>query len=173
MIIDPKAASVFIADYTRLLVEAHRLANGQTSPNVLQVLAFGRGAIRRTPALLGKAVTSLEHQGERLSPEFRRAVDSLRLTQWIYLRDTTKYSIFVDSEGDEAYGVVGLTGPIRSILGGASVTFRAGVVEYLGKYVCDGILENHMWLGANYKRDFNARFSAIKKEGRFRAACEP
>jgi hypothetical protein len=102
-----------------------------------------------------------------------RAIDSLRLRQWVYLKDTTKYSIFVAPEEHEAFGVVGLTDRVRDILGGAAVTFRGGVVEYRGKYVCDGILESHMWLGPSYKRDFNALFAALKREGRFRVACEP
>jgi len=100
-------------------------------------------------------------------------MESLRLTQWVYLKDTTKYSIFIDLEENAAYAVVGLTDRIRNILGGAAVTFRTAVVEYQGKYVCDGILESHTWLGPNYKRDFNAKFSELKREGRFRVACEP
>jgi hypothetical protein len=91
----------------------------------------------------------------------------------VYLKDTTKYSIFIDPDGYEAFAVVGLTGPIRGILGGAAVTFRAGVVDYEGRFVCDGILGSHMWLGPNYKRNFSAMFAAMKKDGRFRVSCEP
>ena len=173
MVIDPESADTFIAGYKMLLSEAHRLAGGRSSPNLLRTLASGREAVRANPELLGQAVACLEESGERLSSDVRRAMGSLRLRQWVYLKDTTKYSIFIAPEENEAFGVVGLTDRIRNILGGAAVTFRAGVVEYQGKYVCDGILESHMWLGPNYKREYNSMFAALKREGRFRVACEP
>lgn len=172
MVLEPQAASAFIARYKMVLNEAHRLVGGQPSANMLQDLALGREAIHDTPEVLARAIASLEDRGESLPLDLRRAVESLRLRQWVYLKDFAKRSIFIDAEENQAYGVVGLTGPIRNILGGAGLTFRAGVVEFRGRYVCDGILKNHAWLGPSYKRDFSSQFAALKKEGRFRVGCE-
>jgi hypothetical protein len=168
VVIDPRSAGVFIADYKRLLFEVHRLAGRPALPDLLQTLASGRETLQANPALLTQAVSSLEERGECFSSEVRRAVESLRLRQWVYLKDTSKYSIFLASEEREAFGVVGLTDRVRNILGGSSVTFQAGVVEYCGRYVCDGLLRNHMWLGPNYKRDFGSLLADLKAEGRFR-----
>jgi hypothetical protein len=173
VVIDPRSAAVFIADYKRLLSEAHRLARGPALPNLLQTLASGRDAIQTTPGLLSQAVIRLEESGKPLSSEAQRAIEKLRVRQWVYLKDTSKYSIFVAQEEQEAFGVVGLTDPIRRILGGSAVTFRAGVVEYRGRYVCDGLLGSHAWLGPNYKRDFNALFKELRAEGRFHVHSEP
>jgi hypothetical protein len=172
MVVEPSAASAFIRGYSMALAEAHGLAGGTPSSDLLKVLASGREAVRVSPSLLDEAIASLNSRGQSLPAGVRRAIEGLRLRQWVYLRDTSKYSIFIDPEENAAYAVLGLTGPIRNILGGSGVTFRSGVVEYCGRYVCDGILESHAWLGSNYKRDFNLLLSAIKKEGRFYVACE-
>jgi hypothetical protein len=172
MVIGPSAASAFISGYSMALAEAHGLAGGAPSSDLLKVLASGREAVRGSPGLLDEAVASLKSRGQSLPAGVRRAIEGLRLRQWVYLRDTSKYSMFIDPEENAAYAVFGLTGPIRDILGGSGVTFRAGVVEYCGRYVCDGILENHAWLGSNYKRDFSAMLSTLKREGRFYVACE-
>jgi len=171
--IDPGAASSFITAYSLVLAEAYQLSDGKPSSNLLAVLASGREAIGQTPDLLQRAIASLEARGTGIPAEFRRAISSLRLRQWVYLKDTTKYSVFLDPERREAYAVVGLTGPIRGILGGADVTFRAGVVDLRGRYVCDGILGSHVWLGPNYKREFRTLFATLKREAQFHVACEP
>jgi hypothetical protein len=69
MVIEPRSAGIFIAEYTRLLLEVHRLAGGQASSNILQMLAFGRDAVGATPYLLARAISSLEEQGERIVPD--------------------------------------------------------------------------------------------------------
>lgn len=172
MVLEPTAARAFLADYKRLLNEAHRLAGGQATGNMLHDLALGRDAIEEAPDLLARALASLEERGEAVPDDIRRAIETVRLRQWVYVRDFARRSIFIDAEENKAYGVVGLTGPIRTLLGGAGVAFRAGVVEFCGRYVCDGILKDQTWLGASSKRDFSAQFVVLRREGRFHVACE-
>jgi hypothetical protein len=173
MVIDPQSANLFISEYKRALTEAHRLAGGPPSPSTLQVLASARRSTQESTELLDKAILSLEAYGAALPPEVLRAIRSLRVRQWIYLRDTASYSIFIAPEEREAFAVLGLTNRVRDILGRSAVAFRAGVVEFRGRYVCDGILENHVWIGANYKREFSAMLAELKDAGRMYVACDP
>ena len=55
------------------------------------------------------------------------------------LRDTTKYSVFIEADGNEAYAVLGLTQRVRAIFGGTGAVIRTGVCRFHGVYVCDGM----------------------------------
>jgi hypothetical protein len=162
-----------LAEYKRALLEVHRLASCPPSDDFVQMLASARSASQENTRLLDAAVLELEKVGVPLSPDVHRAVQSLRLKQWVYLRDTTKHSIFIDSEEREAFAVVGLTDRIRDLLGRSAVAFRTGIVEFRGRFVCDGIIQNPVLLGANYKREFNAMLADLKKESRLHIACDP
>ena len=114
------------------------------------MLAAARKALEESPVLLDGATRTLEQHGEAVPPEMLHAILSIRLRYWVYLRDTRSHSIFISADEREAFGVLGLTNRIRDILGSSAVAFRTGVVEFRGRYVCDGILKNHVWLGASY-----------------------
>jgi hypothetical protein len=134
----------------------HRLAGAKPSSDPIALLGAARSSLEENPALLERAADALaEHDGE-VPSEILGAVRGIRLRCWVYLRDTTAYSIFIDPQEREAFGVVGLTNRVRDILGGSAVAFRTGVVEFRGRYVCDGLLQSHVWLGANYKREYAA-----------------
>lgn len=167
MVIEPQSAQTFINGYSRLLAEIHRLSNGKAGLELLNMLAAGRDVAMTSPSIVGSAIAELEKKGNPVPPEVVGAIKSLQLKRWIYLRDTTAYSVFLDPSGNDAYAVLGLTDRLRDILGGSGVSFRTGVVEFCGRFVCDGIVSNPVWLGSNYRKEFAARLSALKKEGRF------
>src|SRR5205823_3367167 len=156
----------FITQYTRVLGAVHRHVGNKPSPNPVAVLAAARKSLEENPALLERAVRALEQDDQALSPEMLHAIRSNRLRYWVYLRDTTAYSIFISPEEREAFGVVGLNDRIRALLGGSAVVFRTGVMEFRGRYVCDGIVEGPVWLGANYKREYAGLLKELKEEGR-------
>ena len=90
------------------------------------MLATAREAANANPALVNAAAASLQVSGQAVFPDVLQAVKSLRLKQWIFLRDTTTHSIFVEPEGTEAYAVLALTNPIRDIVGGSAVAIKTG-----------------------------------------------
>jgi len=174
MVIDPPSARRFIAGYTILLSEVHRLAGEPRSNDLLNILADARERVKTNPALIDEAAAAvLQGSGQPVAPDVLRAIKTLRIRQWVFLRDTTRHSIFISPKENEAFAVLGLTDRIRNIVGGSAVAFNAGVVEYRGQYVCDGIIANQVWLGPNYKRQFNSLLAELKKQGRMRVACEP
>ncbi len=167
MVINPKDAKQFINSYTSLLAEVHILSDGARKMELLEMLSAARDAVVANPLLLDLAALSLEGQGRPLPEDVLDAVRSLKVRQWIFLRDTTKYSIFIEPDGKEAYAVLGLTERLRDIVGGTGVVLRTGVVRFRGVYVCDGLVANPVWIGANYKREYSEILTSIKKSGRF------
>jgi len=97
----------------------------------------------------------------------------MRLKKWIFLRDTKCHSLFLDPNGDAAYGVLGLTQRIRDVVGGSGAMLETAVVPYHGHFVCDGVVSEVLWLGPNYRKDFAAQFARLKKNGAFQVAYEP
>lgn len=167
MIIAPRAAETFIHGYSSLLAEVHRLSNGEAGLELLKMLAAARDITIATPSIIESAASKLEDSGSPVPPEVVYAIKSLQLKQWVYLRDTKTYSVFLEPAGKAAYAVLGLTNRVRDLLGGSGVSFRTGLVEYCGRFVCDGIVSNPVWLGPNYRKEFSANLAVLKKEGKF------
>ncbi|MCF8149688.1 MAG: hypothetical protein K9K30_00110 [Burkholderiaceae bacterium] len=167
MVISPQAAEVFIHGYSSLLAEVHRLSNGEAGLEILKMLAAARDITIATPSIIGTAAARLERKGRPVPPEVVCAIKSLQLKQWVYLRDTKTYSVFLEPTGNSAYAVLGLTNRLRDLLGGSGVSLRTGLVKYSGRFVCDGIASNPVWLGPNYRKDFSTNLAALKKEGNF------
>jgi len=167
MIIEPQAAQTFINGYSRLLAEVHRLSNGKAGLELLTMLAAARDVAIASPSIVESAISELEKRGNPVPLEVVCSIQSLQLKQWVYLRDTTAYSVFLEPSGKDAYAVLGLTNRLRDILGGSGVSLQTGIVEFCGRFVCDGIISNPVWLGSNYRKDFAAHLAALKKAGKF------
>ncbi|HLK55572.1 MAG TPA: hypothetical protein VKU00_03360 [Chthonomonadaceae bacterium] len=167
MVINPKDAKQFISCYTKLLAEVHLLSNGERRVELLPMLAAARDAVVANPSLIEAAALSLEYAGDALPEELLHAVQSLMLKRWVYLRDTTKYSVFMDLDGQEAYAVLGLTQPIRELVGGTAVVLKIGVLHYKDAFICDGIVSEVIRLGTNYRREYADLFAKLKKSGHF------
>lgn len=172
MVIDPQSAQIFINGYSKLLAEVHRLSNGRAGMTLLEMLADAREFIMASPSIIVSAASALERKDSPVPLEVIAAIKSLQLKQWIYLRDTTRYSVFIEPSGKDAYAVLGLTNRIRDLLGGSGVSFRTGIIEFAGHFVCDGVISNPVWLGANYRKDFSANLAILKNEGRFHVSPE-
>jgi hypothetical protein len=72
---------------------------------------------------------------------------TLEVGKWIYLRDLRHHTILLHPDGVIAFGVVGLTQPIRALTGGPGFLFEAGIMAIEGHFVCDGLLGETVALG--------------------------
>ncbi len=136
------------------------------------LLAKARAKIVGEPALLRHAIDQLDARNVRLDPEVVTAIEGLEVRQWVYLRDAKLHSIMIDSSADRAFGVLGLTQRIRDLVGGTGVIIEAGLVRYCGRYVCDGIILQVVWLGPGYRRSWSERFKEIKASGQFHVKAD-
>ena len=95
------------------------------------------------------------------------AIKSLRLDMWVYLRDTTKYSLFINPQISQSFAVLGLNDPIKHLFGSSGLTIKTGVCCMDNKYVCDGLISSVVQMGKNYKSEFNEMYKRHKAEGMF------
>ena len=172
MIIDPLSAAKFIAVYKALLLEIDRTAHDGRKSNLVKRLAAARSRLSSDPSLIDQALAALKSKSVAVDPEVVGAVRSLELEKWVFLRDTKAHSLFVHPSGHRAYGVLGLNDRIRDIVGGVGVLIETGLVQYGGRFVCDGLISRILWLGKNYRHNFNRAYQAIRSEGRFHSRYE-
>lgn len=167
MILDPADAKRFIRWYSLLLLEVLGPASHQVQGSLVATLVQGRIKLMKQPVLLQDAKAKLAAQFADVDFDVVEAVESLNVRKWVYLRDTKLHSILFDQATDCAFGVVGLTERLSDLLGGSGVWLETGVVRYRGRFVCDGLVGQPVWLGSKYKKSFNERYRAVKAEGRF------
>jgi hypothetical protein len=106
-------------------------------------------------------------RGQHVDETVAVASASLQIKSWVYLRDTRRYSIFMEQAGTHAYGAVGITDSIKELLGGSGALVETGLLLYDGRIVCDGLISPLAWIGPTYKRDFNEALSRLRAAGQF------
>jgi hypothetical protein len=174
MLLDPDLASIFIQGYAGLMAEIYVSdPEHEKRATLMEVVAAGRARYAADPKRLDAAVAAAAARGKPFEFEVTEAVRKMQLKKWIFLRDTKRHSLFLDPQGDAGYGVLGLTQRIRDIVGGSGAVLETALVPYRGRFVCDGVISEVLWLGPNYRKDFAALFSRLKKNGAFHVAYEP
>lgn len=170
MIVDGPTAARFIRNYKALLL--HIAEGAQSNPGVLDRMHIGRRTMLERPSLLESAQLTLKGTPDALDGDFLEALMTLQVKRWVYLRDTRAHSIFIEPSGAAAYEVLGLTNRIKNIIGGVGAYIETGVLRFGGNYLCDGLISQVVWLGPNYKRDFNAMFRTLRSEGQLLSAAQ-
>jgi hypothetical protein len=165
--LEPTVANTFIAGYKTLLLEIAGRGRARRGRNVLPVLASARDRLREKPALLDDAVAQLNARSEQVDERVIGAVRTLRVTDWVFLRDTKTYSIFVHPSEETAFGVLGLTEPVRDLAGASGVAIETGLVRYAGRFVCDGLISRIVHLGPSFRNSYSRVYSAAKAAGQF------
>jgi hypothetical protein len=170
MLISPVAAQRFMAGYKTLLLHVHAEFRLKKGSSVIAELAAARGYLTEHPQNLSVALAALEADQRGIEDDIATAIRSMRVDQWVYLRHTTRYAVFIDQEMTTARAVRALTDPIAAITGQPAVTFKAGIFEFDGCYVCDGIIETPVYLGSGYRASYNAGYTQLRKTGKFLVA---
>ncbi|MEN5059700.1 hypothetical protein [Luteimonas sp. TWI1416] len=165
LMLDPASAQTFIQTYKAVLLQI-----GGPPPDgdaFHQHLVDARARLVREPALLETAIKTLRKAGTALDAELLHAMRALHVQRWVYLRDTRSHSIFIDPEGDVAYGVLGLTQRLRDITGGSGLFVETAVLPYRGILVCDSLLLSSAWLGPDLRRSYTTTLSQLRAQGRY------
>jgi len=139
---------------------------------VREKLVAAREQLRKDRSLLKKGLDRMKAKNIDISSAVIQAIEGLQIERWIYLRDTKHHLIFIHPKGHSAFGVVGLTDPIRGIVGCSGVVMETGLARYCGRFVCDGLISGAILLGPNFRKSFGRTFSSLKAEGHFHVTCE-
>jgi hypothetical protein len=169
MVIDAPTAQRFIAaykDFLGSLVQPHEKAGN----DVIQWLALGRDRFVADRALLDRYRAA----HPKADAEMLDAIAQSQFGRWVHLKDTRAYSVLMDMDATQAYAVLGLTQPLRTIdagekgyVMGSGLVIQAALVPLNGRWVCDGLIQNPVWLGRGYKRSYTASYTALRKSGGF------
>ena len=170
MLLNPVAARRFMAGYKTLLLYVHAESRLKKGNSVIAKLAAARAYLTEHPQNLNAAFLELEADKHGIEDDIANAIRSMRVDRWVYLRHTTRYAVFIDHEMTTARAVRALTDPIAAITGEPPVTFKAGVFEFDGCYVCDGIIETPVYLGPGYRATYNAGYTRLRETGHFLVA---
>lgn len=173
MIVDPRTAAVFIETYKAFLLDIY-LPEGRESETVrvLEKLAQARERFLAEPTLLEEYIAKVKRPKGSAERKVLEALKGLQFTTWVYLKDTRAYSVLLKVDGSFSCGVLGLTEPLRDIVGGSGAVVEAGVVCLNGRFVCDGLISEIVWLGRNYKKSYTELYTGLRQAGRFQTRCE-
>jgi len=167
MMIDSKLANSFIERYSSFLIFTYTNYVESSIPedfNILKIFSIARGVYNEDRSIFDEFI---KEEGETI-PLIDDAIQSLKFSQWAYLKDTTKYSLLINPEDECAYAVQGLTDPIKEICGGPGLYLKTGIVQLGDSFVCDGLIEGPIvFFGHNYKYDLNELYKKIKQQKRF------
>jgi len=171
MIVGAEEALAFIQGYQHLMLTVLGPEAVKGSQDTLALLAAGRKQYLADPSRLDRALEALASQSITVPAEVLAAVRTLEVKNWVYLRDTRAYSVFIDPEGQAAYGVLGLTQRFRDLLGDSGAIVEVGLMCYGGRYVSDGLVTRAVWLGRGYRQEFTARLGELRLQGAFHSRC--
>jgi len=167
-LLDRAAADAFIAAYKRVLLRVVG-STRENGSDLLGTLVHARRRVVENAAVLDQA---LGGETPPVDPAVSRAIRTLRIDDYVFLRDRKDYSIFIQASGNSAFGVVGLTERIRDIVGGSGVMIETGLVRYRGRFVCDGLVSRLVHLGPTYCKSYGAIYRDLRTQGRFQVECE-
>jgi hypothetical protein len=164
MTVQLKNAQSFMRTYARVLLDQiGAKAHSLTGQSRVDALAVGRKRLLAKRQVLESESIFLPED----EPQVRQAICGLVFARWVYLRDTTKYSIFLDPARKESYAVVGLTDPLAALFSGAGVSFEAGVCPLGDRFICDGLFVDEVYIGPNMRADFRSLHSQVARQGKF------
>ena len=164
MVIDQDLAERFIEQYRDFLLYIHDREIGQdTQSGMLKKLSLARSCYVEAKETYDQYIDN----SDRYDPEVKSAFKSLDVADWVYIRDTEHFSLFVKSNGSVGLAVVGLTQPINDIFGCSGIYMKAGIIQLGGKYVIDGIISDPVKLGEGHKNEFAYTYNKLKENGAF------
>lgn len=172
MVIDAPTAQRFIATYKAFLLA---LAGGgkkePTGQALYRAMHKGRKCFHADRSLLDAYRAQHPHADAGMLDTIAHS----QLGRWVHLKDTRTYSVLLDMDATRAYGVLGLTQPLSHIdagegyVMGSGLVLDAALVPLNGRWVCDGLVFDPVWLGPQYKRSYTASYTALRKAGGFSA----
>jgi hypothetical protein len=148
MIVPPPKGLEFVRWYTQVLLSIYHSAHEKPLPDFKQTLVAGRTMLVDNPSLLARALDDLEAQSTPLPEEIIHALENLEFANWIYLKDTRSYSVFMHPDQKRAYGVLGLTERFRDIIGGSGSIVGTAVLPFW-------VLPGKWWIGG-FRQVFSA-----------------
>lgn len=166
MLLSPKDAKRFMATYERVAIAVHALAALDPPDTPTASLVMARERLQETPELLAEAVTYLKRQGSKTDPQVVEALRQMKLDEYLHLKDLKRGSIFLSTDGSEAYSAIGLTQAPGAIIGTRGHVVKTALCPFADKILCDGIFIARAQIGPSLWSEFHRRDLSLKAAGR-------
>ena len=164
MVVEPRLAADFIQRYKDFLLFVYdqEIAKDEDR-ELLQKLSLARERYNGKRELFD---AYLDETGNSL-PVIDAAIGSLDFSRWVYLKDTSRYSVFIKADETVTLAARGLTQPIREIFGHSGMYMKTGIVRLGAHFVCDGLITEPVVLGKHLKDQFALLYRELKQRGAF------
>lgn len=166
--IDEPTAQRFIAAYMHFLGS---LLTPQETKGLAVIPSLNKG---RAHFVVDRTLLARYRQKHpQAKAEMLDAIARGQFGSWVHLKDTRGYSVLLDDAATRTYGVLGLTQPLRTIdagegyVMGSGLAMQAALVPLSDRWVCDGLIQDPVWLGPGYKRSYTESYTALRKAGGF------
>jgi hypothetical protein len=168
MKININTANKFLSIYKTFLLELYERKEDKKDEELTltQKLIIGREVFSNKRSSLKSFVK--RHKNTNFPAEIINAIESIEIGKWVYLKDTSHYSVFVKGDGTTGFGVLGLTDKIREIVTEPGSVVLTGIMKINGQYVADGLFVSLAVLGHNYRNEFKEIYKALKMNGEFK-----
>ena len=163
MRLSQEKADEFIKEYSLFLFEVAQAHGAPDDAQLLEILAFGRQAFLSNPTLLNE----YQQNYQKMPSWIFNAISNLMVKNWVYLKDTSQYSVFVNTDENKSYAVIGLTEPVKNIFDRSGMYIETGVFICENSYICDGIFSNAVVIETNNKKRYSKLFQEQKSLGFF------
>ena len=172
MLLPRDQALRFINGYKPALLRVLGNTSTPTTGSINDDLAAARSLVTQDRTLIETAFAELEAEGTPVEPEVAAAIRSMQVGLWLYMRQVKTFAVFLDKEVKNAYAVRALTTPINELVSDPPFAFEAGLFQFAGVFVCDGLALNPVALGPGYGAQLKAAYSKLRKEGFFHERAE-
>jgi hypothetical protein len=167
MLLPREQALRFIAGYKSVLLRVLSNTKMATTQSVNNDLAAARSLINESRDLLETAFDELAAEGKTIETDVVEAIRSIRIDQWVYVKHTKTFAVFMDKEAKNAYAVRALTTPLNHLLDEPPFLLETGLFKFQGVFVCDGLAIDPVPLGPGYRAQLLAAYSSLRKSGHF------
>ena len=169
MLLPRDLALRFINGYKPTLLRVLANAGNKETGEINTDLTAARTLAKDNPSLIEVALASLAEEGKPVEPDVASAIRSIRVELWLYVKHTKTFAVFLDAKAENGYAVRALTTPLNELVDEPPFAFEAGIFEYEGMFVCDGLVLNPIALGPGYRSQLKAAYSLLRKSGGFHA----
>ncbi|MEI6424893.1 MAG: hypothetical protein WCP55_21945 [Lentisphaerota bacterium] len=160
--IKPDIAKRFLKTYKDILLfiyEERRFEYDKDKP--LELYVKSAHILNKNPEYFDTWIADVKDYDKEMLDVIRK----IRYDRFIYLKDTSSYSIVMESDYSRIYKCHGLNDGLQTLISQDYASFECGLVKYDNKIFINGLVCDWIYLGINFKNEVNARFEILKKSG--------
>lgn len=173
MILPPALSRPFIRTYQALLdtitkmLDPQAFVNATSREDKLLNLKRARESLYSGEVSFDDVLNRTREDGVSLDEEMLEAIRRFRYQRWIYLRDTTRGSIILDTDTETSFLVLGLTETVRMVARQNSVLIWTAIGPLRDVFFYDGFIGTSTYIGPNIRRDLNDRQRRLREQGTY------